>query len=121
MRMLEAVWIGRVVIVRAHSLGDSPIGHRKFRIEFACVLKRARGFVVVERIDEAQSLIEEFLCLRVLGGNGMMKVAQAVYQRDGMNLRMRSVVLGRCGRAEQSNAQHVCQSFHEHNPPKFSF
>ena len=74
-RAFVTVGVSRVVIVRPHSLGDSPVGHGQLGIEFGGMLEGARGFIVIERVNEAQPLIKELLCLRSVGGNGMMKVA----------------------------------------------
>ena len=61
MRLLIAVGVRRIVIVRTDSLGYSPVGYGEFRIKFRRMTKRTRGFIVVEGVDETQSLIKKFL------------------------------------------------------------
>ena len=63
-RLLETVFTGGIVVVGANGLGDAPVGHGEFGIEFGGLLEGARGFIVVEGVDQAESLIEEFLCCR---------------------------------------------------------
>ena len=75
-RALETVGIGGIVIVRTNRFGDSPVRHRQFRIEFRSVLKRTRRFVMVEGVNEAQTLIEKLLRFCVVGGNGMVEISQ---------------------------------------------
>jgi hypothetical protein len=82
MRPLEAVCARRIVVVRSHRLRNSPVRHRQFRIECRRFLKRARRLVMVERVDQAQSLIEKPLRFRVLRRNRMMQIAQARHHRD---------------------------------------
>ena len=67
MRLLKALFARRIVVVRPDGLGDSPKSHRKFGIEFCCFLKRPRRLIVIEGVNETQSLIEKLLRLRVLG------------------------------------------------------
>jgi hypothetical protein len=62
-RLLEAVFAGRIVVVRDHRFRNSPVSHRQLRIEFRRLLKRARRLVMVERVNQAQSLIEKLPAL----------------------------------------------------------
>ena len=105
MRVLETVRVGGIVVVRSDRLGDAPVGHRQLGIEFGGMLKRARGLVVIEAIDEAQSLIEELLRLRIVRGDRVMKIAQSGDQRDGMSLGMSvsSMILRRRAQAQQTH------------------
>ena len=63
MRVLVTLGIRGIVVVRSYGLGNAPISHRQFRIEFRGVLKRSCSLIVVESIDKAQSLIKELLRL----------------------------------------------------------
>src|SRR5258708_3378089 len=47
---------------------------------------------MVERIDQAQSLIEKLLCLCVFGRNRMVQIAEARHPRDRLH-RPRSMIL----------------------------
>jgi hypothetical protein len=51
-------------------------------IDISRTVKRARGLIVIECVDEAESLIEEFLSFRGRGGNGMMEIAEARHNRN---------------------------------------
>src|SRR5437016_13092066 len=93
MRLLVAIGIGGVVIVRPYCLGDSPVRHRQLGIKLRSMLERPRGLIVIERIDEAQALIEELLRLRALRRDRMMKFAQSSLQSGGMALLMRRRLL----------------------------
>ena len=121
MRVLVTVGIGRIVVVRADRLGDAPIGHRQFGIEFRGMLKRPCGLVMIEAIDKAQTLVKELLRLRIVRGNGVMKIAQSGHQSDGMSLGMSvgRMILCRRAQAQQSTAQQMRQSFHLVRPPDF--
>jgi hypothetical protein len=83
------------------------------------MLKRPRRFVVIESVDESQTLIEELLRLRILGGNRVMKVPEPSHQRYRMRLAMRGVVLGRSAQAQKHSTENVRQSFHLVDPPEF--
>src|SRR5579871_5275183 len=101
MRLLEAFGVSRIVVVRPNRLCDTPVRHRELRIEFGGVLKRAGSFVVIEGVNESQALIKKLLRFRITRGDGMMKIAEAGYKRDGMNLRVCRVFLGSCDAAQQ--------------------
>ena len=51
----------------------------------------------------------------------MMQIAKPGDQRDGVRLRMCSVILRRHSDAQQGPAQNVRQKFHLVNPPKLNF
>ena len=82
----ETLVAGGIVVVRSYGLGHSPIGHGQFGIEFGGALKRARGLIVIEGVDQAQSLIKELLGLRIFGGDGMMQVSQSGHQSGRLRL-----------------------------------
>ena len=77
MRLPEALFTCRIVVIWSDGLRDSPISHREFGIKFSCVFERARCLVVIKRVDQAQSLIKKLLGRQVTSGDGMMKIAQA--------------------------------------------
>ena len=79
----KTVFAGGIVIIGADSFGDAPIGHGQFGIEVGGTLEGARGFVMIEGVDEPQALIEKCLCLRVLGGDRVMPIAVAGHERSG--------------------------------------
>jgi hypothetical protein len=66
-RLLEALFAGRIVVIGSHRFGDAPIRDRQFRIEVRRALKRTRRFVMIEGVDQTQALIEKILGLRVFG------------------------------------------------------
>ncbi len=78
------------------------------------MLERARGFIVIEAVDEAQSLIEELLRLRIVRRDRVVEIAQPCDQRDRMSLSMSvsSVILRHRADTQQSTAQHLRQNFH---------
>src|SRR6267154_5852924 len=75
-----------IVVVGAYSFGDAPVGHGQFGVQLGGAMEGARGFVVIEGIDEPQALIEEGLCLGVLGGNRVMPSAVAGHEGGGFGL-----------------------------------
>ena len=81
-RLLEAVFARRIVVVRTDRLRHPPVSHRQLRIERRRFLKRARRLVMVERVNQPQSLIEKPLCPCVLSRNRMVQIAQARHHRD---------------------------------------
>ena len=111
-----SVGIRGVVIVGPYSLGDAPIGHCEFRIEFRGVLKRPRRLVVIEGINKAQALVEELLRLRIAGGNRVVKIAQVRHLSDGVGLRVGGMILGSRTQAKRGTAQHLRQNFHLGQP-----
>jgi hypothetical protein len=74
------------VIVWAHCQRHAPPGHRQVRIDFCRAAKRARRFFMVERIHEAQSLVEKLLGLGALRRDGVVQSAQPVQQGDWLGL-----------------------------------
>jgi hypothetical protein len=48
----------------------------------------------------------------------MVEIAESAHERDGVSLRVGSMILRHCTRAEQNAAQNRNQSFHLVNPPK---
>ncbi len=74
---------------------------------------------MIERIDEAQSLIEELLCLRVLRGNRMVQVAESGDKRDWFGLRGRThaVMLGESRDREQQHQRKDRGNFLHKKPP----
>ena len=85
----EALVAGGIVVVRSHGFSHAPVGHGELGIEIGGALKRTGRFIVVEGVDQAQSLIEELLCLRIPGGDGMMQVSQSGHQRGRLRLSVR--------------------------------
>ena len=59
--------VNRHVDVRPERERHSPMGHRQLRIQLRGPLERADSFVVVEAVNERESLIEESLSFRVVG------------------------------------------------------
>ena len=84
MRLLEAVRVGGIVVIRAYRLGDAPVGHRHFGVELCRLLERTRRFLMIEGIDQPQTLIEKFLRLGIRGGDRMAQVSQAIHQGGGL-------------------------------------
>lgn len=113
---LETLWIGRIVIVRSDGFGDSPVGHGQGRIEFGGLLERAGRLVVIEGVDEAEPLIEEFLRFRIMRGYRVVQVAKAGDQRNHVTLSVQ-VILRCAGQGEQKGAQRLRQNFHLDRPP----
>jgi hypothetical protein len=72
-----------IVVIGAHGFGNAPIRHGELGIEVRGALEGARGFIVIESVDEPQALIEEGLRLRVLGGDRMMPMAVAAHEHSG--------------------------------------
>ncbi len=70
---------------------------------------------MVEGIDQAQSLIEELLRLRVVGGDRMMQVSQSRHQsgRLRFRLRMRRMILSEDAAASREGEQNGKPEFHE--------
>src|SRR5262249_59092641 len=64
---LLSVGVGGVVVVRALGDRDPPEAHRARRIETRRLAERALSLVVIERVDEAQTLIEPALSLGRIG------------------------------------------------------
>jgi hypothetical protein len=74
---------------------------------------------MVEGVDVAQTLIEEFLRFWILGRNWMVKVSEAGYERDRVGLRVGSMILSANARTQQSTAQYLSQNSHLVDPPQF--
>lgn len=55
------------------------------RIKLGGALESTHCFAVIERIDQGQSLIEEFLRFRVRRRNRVMERAQVRLQRGGLS------------------------------------
>ena len=118
MRVLKAFVAGGIVVVRAHRLGDSPVGDRKFGVEFGGALEGTRGLVVIEGIDQAQALVEELLGLDILGRNGVMKIAQTRHQCGGFGWRrMCRVLLRYYERGTENHKQDGAHLPHWQKPP----
>src|SRR5213080_5336544 len=79
----KTAFAGGIVVIGADGFGDAPIRHGQFGIEFRGALEGAHGFVVIESVDESQTLIEKYLRLRVLGGDWVMPIAVARHERSG--------------------------------------
>ena len=92
----ETLVAGGIVVVGSDGLRHSPISHRQFGIEICRALKRARRFVVVEGVNQAQPLIKELLGLRIFGRDRMMKVSITGHQGGRLRCRMRGMVLCHC-------------------------
>jgi hypothetical protein len=69
------------------------------------VLERTGGLVVVECVDETESLIKELLRFRIMCGNRVVQVAKTGDQRYGTTLRVVGMILRCPGHAEQKTAQ----------------
>ncbi len=72
-----AFGIDRQVVIWAQRQSDAPVRHRQFWIELRGTRERPPRFVVVESINQLQSLIEKLLGLLVLSRNRMMYFAKA--------------------------------------------
>ena len=68
--------VGRIVVVWPDRFGDAPVGHGELGIEFSRTPERARRFVMIEGVDQPQSLIEEFLRLGIAGRDRMVQGPQ---------------------------------------------
>ena len=68
--------IDRQIVIGTQRQRDAPPCHGQFRIELGRALKRSPRFVVIESVDEVQSLIEKLLGLAIFGRNRMMNIAQ---------------------------------------------
>ncbi len=97
-----ALRVGRAVVVRAVRQRHAPRAHRARRIEAGGLAESGLGLVVVEAVDEPQTLVEEGLRPRRRGGDGAMVATQVVEER-GRDGRRRGgaavVVRGRLSRA----------------------
>ena len=93
MRLHKAVVARGIVVIRANGLRNAPKRHRQFGVKFARALEGARRFVVIERVNLPQALVEERLRLRVLRRDRVMPVAVAGHQRSGgLGFRRRGMV-----------------------------
>ena len=74
--------------------------------------ERGSGFVVIEGVNEGQSLVEKLLRERGVGpgGNGMMQVADAIEQRlvGRVNGYLQVICLGASKIARREEEQHGC-------------
>jgi len=75
------------------------------------VLKRARSFVVVEGVDEAQSLIEELLRLRLVRRDRVMKITQARYEGERKGFGLCGMILCGGNERKQSKAKKCARVF----------
>src|SRR5579864_1661811 len=112
MGVLKAVGIRGIVVVGADRLGYAPIRHGESWIEFCGMLERACCFIVIECVNEAQSLIEELLRLGIVRRHGMMQIAEAGDESDGVGRTVCGMILRGRKDAQQSTAKHVGQNFH---------
>src|SRR5882724_9232391 len=114
MRLLVTVRVSRIVVVWSHGFRQPPIGHCQFWIEYSGTLKRSRCFFVVEGIDQAHSLVEKFLRLRVVGGDGMVQISQPGHQGGflGGGLAVRRVLLGGDGTGKHKRYQDADRELH---------
>src|SRR5580700_8088414 len=95
MRLLETVVAGGVVVIWADGLSDSPVGDGEIGVQLSRATKRTRGFIVIERVNETQSLIEKPLRFRILSGNGMVSIPETGHEGDGPFVRrVRRMFLG---------------------------
>jgi len=86
-RVVSRLLPGRVhgqVVVRPDGEGHTPPRHRHFRIEFGGAAEGAFGLVVIEGIEEAETLVEKLLRFGAGGGNRVMMIAQAFHQGRGL-------------------------------------
>ena len=81
--MDEAVFARGIVVIRPYRFCHAPERHRQLGVELARALERARRLIVIERVNLAQSLVEERLRLRVLRRDRVMPVAVAAHQHGG--------------------------------------
>ena len=73
----ESLVACRIVVIRADGFGDSPIRNCEFRIKFGGVSERTRGFVVIEGIDQAQTLDRRTAALADCWSRRVMQVSQS--------------------------------------------
>ena len=105
MCLFETIIAGRIVVVRTNRFGHTPIRHRQLGIEFRGMAEGACCLIVIEGVDESQSLIKEFLRLGIAGRDGMVQIAQAGHHGHWPRLSMIRVVLGRKSAAKQQGEQ----------------
>ncbi len=67
MRLFEAVLAGGIVVVRSYRFRNSPISDCEFGIEFSRTLERACRLIMIEIVNQTQSLIEELLRFGIAG------------------------------------------------------
>ena len=60
--------------------GHAPIGHGAIGIEKSCVAERSLGFQIPKSIKLPDTLVEEFLHLWVLRGDGEMNITGSLHQ-----------------------------------------
>jgi hypothetical protein len=74
-RFERELFTGRVhvdIVVGADGESDAPKRHGRIGIELRSIFETARGFFVVETVDERKALIEVLLRGFVFGGDGVM-------------------------------------------------
>ena len=106
-RRLLTIGIDVLIDVRSERQRDSPLRHRRRRIELGGSRERSDRLFVIERVDERQPLIEELLRVRARRLNRVMDAGESGIERD----RTRSIVGGmivlclHSGRAERGTEE----------------
>ena len=106
-RRLFTIGIDVLIDVRSQRQGDSPLRHRRRRIELGGSRERSHRLIVIERIDERQALVEVFLRFRAGRLNRVMDAGESGLERH----RTRSIVGGmivlclHSGRAERGTEE----------------
>ncbi len=80
MRLHEAVFARRIVVVRTNGFRDAPIRHRQFGVQLRRPLERPRRLVMIERVNQPQPLIEKRLRLRILRRHRVPPISQSRHQ-----------------------------------------
>ena len=94
------------VDVRTERERNPPMRHRRGGVELRRAAERADRLVVVEAVDERQTLVEELLRLAALRRDGMIQFAEAGHQR-GRPIRSHVgfMLLKQC--EEKKNDRHI--------------
>jgi hypothetical protein len=87
---------------------DTPVRHRRRRVELGGAAERSDRFVVIETVDERQSLIEELLRVGTFGRDRMMKAAHTRHERRLLWLADTMAMLLRSCRRESAEKEKGC-------------
>lgn len=81
--LFEARVVGGIVVIGADGFGNTPVGHGEGGLEFGGMIEGAKSFVVIEGVDLAEALVEEFLGVGIFCGGGMVEVGVTGHEDDG--------------------------------------
>ena len=121
-RRLLPLDVRRAVVVGAVAERDAPVAHRTHGVEAGRLAERALGFDVVERVDQAQALVEVRLGFARRRADGLMVAAQALEEHGRRRARSGVVVprgLRGAGRQDEGENAESCRgaSSHVATPP----